>query len=146
MTVEVLFKGGYTPQRTFDGDAGFDLQSSHTAVIQPRCRQVVKTGIAIALPDGYAGFIMPRSGLASENGITLVNSPGVIDAGYRGEISVVLINTDLHQAFHISQGDRIAQLVIMPVCHASFIEVDTLPGSARGISAFGSSGRHDTRG
>ncbi len=98
------------------------------------------TGVRIALPDGYAAFVVPRSGLATKHGITIVNSPGTVDAGYRGEIKVTLLNTDAEQAFDIAVGDRIAQMIVMPVTRARFIPVDELPGSVRGEGGFGSTG------
>ncbi len=101
---------------------------------------MVGTGVSIALPDGYAAFVVPRSGLAAKHGITIVNSPGTVDAGYRGEIKVTVLNTDLHQPFEIAVGDRIAQLIIMPVVRATFVQVDRLPGSQRGEGGFGSTG------
>jgi len=102
--------------------------------------------VAIALPDGYAAFVMPRSGLAAKHGITIVNAPGTVDAGYRGEIRVTLLNTDTSVAYSVAVGDRIAQLVIMPVSRARFIPVETLPGSHRGESGFGSTGYTATQG
>lgn len=107
----------------------------------PGERATIPTGVAVALPDGYVGFVMPRSGLASKHGVGLVNSPGTIDAGYRGEISVVVINTDATTAFVIETGDRIAQLVIQPVVRARFVAVTSLPGSSRGDGGFGSTGQ-----
>src|SRR5690606_29152158 len=101
-------------------------------------RATVGTGVAIALPDGYAAFVMPRSGLAARNGITLVNAPGTVDAGYRGEIRVTLLNTDARESFAVEPGDRIAQLVVMPVVRARFTPVERLPGSQRGEGGFGS--------
>ena len=103
-------------------------------------RALVSTGVSIALPDGYAAFVVPRSGLAVRHGITIVNSPGTVDAGYRGEIKVMLLNTDPTEAFSVSVGDRIAQLIIMPVVRATFIPVERLPGSQRGEGGFGSTG------
>jgi dUTP pyrophosphatase len=100
----------------------------------------VGTGVSIALPDGYAAFIVPRSGLATKHGITIVNSPGTVDAGYRGEIKVTLLNTDSREPYDIAVGDRIAQMIVMPVTQARFVPVETLPGSARGTGGFGSSG------
>ena len=108
--------------------------------LAPGERATVATGVAIALPDGYVAFVVPRSGLASRHGITIVNSPGTVDAGYRGEISVTLLNTDSSMTYSVAVGDRIAQLVIMPVTRARFVPVSTLPGSQRGESGFGSTG------
>jgi len=115
-------------------------------VLEPGQRATVGTGVAIALPDGYAAFVMPRSGLAAKHGITIVNAPGTVDAGYRGEIRVTLLNTDSSEAYPVAVGDRIAQLVIMPVTRARFIPVETLPGSHRGESGFGSTGYTATQG
>jgi dUTP pyrophosphatase len=122
------------------GDAACDLRSSHDAVIEPQQRVTVSTGISIAIPDGYVGLVHSRSGLAANHGIMVLNSPGTIDAGYRGEIRVTLLNTDTSKAFEIKSGDRIAQLLFQKVEKASFIEVDVLPGSDRGENGFGSSG------
>lgn len=131
---------GTVPQYARPGDAGCDLVSGESVVLAPGQRALVSTGIAIALPEGYVGLVMPRSGLAAKHGIGLVNSPGVIDAGYRGEIMVVVLNTDSSHEFSIEKGDRIAQLVISPVSKARFHSVQTLPGSDRGSSGFGSTG------
>jgi len=109
-------------------------------VLAPGARALVGTGVSIALPDGYAAFVVPRSGLAAKHGITIVNSPGTVDAGYRGEIKVTLLNTDLSEPYPVAVGDRIAQLIVMPVSRATFIPVDRLPGSHRGEGGFGSTG------
>jgi len=122
------------------GDAGADLCSSEDLVIAPGERALVPTGISIALPEGFAAFVHPRSGLAIKNGIGIVNSPGTIDAGYRGEIKVILINRDRSEEFVIKRGDRIAQLVVQRVESAQFVEVANLPESARGAGGFGSTG------
>ena len=124
------------------GDAGADLCAAEDIDLAPGERAVVRTGIAIALPEGYAGFVHPRSGLAARHGITLVNAPGTIDAGYRGEIKVILLNTDLTRAVSLRQGDRIAQLVVQRVENVTFREVPALPESARGDNGFGSTGGH----
>ena len=124
------------------GDAGADLCAAEDIDLAPGERAVVRTGIAIALPEGYAGFVHPRSGLAARHGITLVNAPGTIDAGYRGEIKVVLLNTDLAKAVSLRRGDRIAQLVVQRVENVTFREVPALPESARGDNGFGSTGGH----
>jgi dUTP pyrophosphatase len=129
------------PSYAHPGDAGADLYCARDIELLPGERMVVGTGVAIALPDGYAAFVHPRSGLAAEHGVTLVNAPGTVDAGYRGEIRVTLINTDAKNGVRIGRGDRIAQLVIQRVERAAFYEVDRLPGSARGANGFGSSGR-----
>jgi dUTP pyrophosphatase len=131
---------GVIPRYAHPGDAGCDLVSAEALVVAPGQRAVVATGTSIALPDGYVAYVMPRSGLAAKHGIGLVNSPGVIDAGYRGEIKVVLHNTDALEEFAIAVGDRIAQLVISPVARARFHEVKVLPGSDRGEGGFGSTG------
>ena len=107
---------------------------------------LVPTGIAIALPEGYAGFVLPRSGLALKHGISVVNAPGLIDAGYRGEIKVTLLNTDLHATYEVAVGDRIAQIIVLPVPRARFVPVDELPGSVRGEGGFGSTGYQSTEG
>jgi dUTP pyrophosphatase len=126
------------------GDAGADLVTTSDAVLRPGERVVVGTGIAIALPPGYAGFVHPRSGLAARAGLSLVNAPGTIDAGYRGEIRVCLINHDPHQPITLSRGDRIAQLVVQRVETAEFVEVDQLSDSERGAGGYGSTGGHAT--
>lgn len=138
--VEVLIASGEMPVYAHPGDAGADLHSSEALVLAPGARALVGTGVSIALPDGYVAFVVPRSGLASKHGITIVNSPGTVDAGYRGEIKVTLLNTDADTAFPIEVGDRIAQLIVMPVSRATFIPVETLPGSHRGEGGFGSTG------
>jgi dUTP pyrophosphatase len=130
------------PALAHHGDAGFDLYAARDVHLEPGDRAIVPTGIAIALPDGYAAFVHPRSGLAARHGVTLVNAPGTIDAGYRGEIAVTMINTDKCTPVHFRRGDRIAQLVIQRVERAVFWEVSTLPGSARGEGGFGSTGGH----
>ncbi|MEW9530260.1 dUTP diphosphatase [Microbispora sp. NPDC049125] len=128
------------PAYAHPGDAGADLYAAEDVELSPGERAVVGTGVAIALPDGYAAFVHPRSGLAATHGVTLVNAPGTVDAGYRGEIRVTLINTDLHHAVRLRRGDRVAQLVIQRVERAAFYEVDRLPGSVRGAGGFGSTG------
>ena len=114
--------------------------STDALELAPGARATVGTGVSIALPDGYVAFVVPRSGLAAKHGITIVNSPGTVDAGYRGEIRVTLLNTDTSVAYSVAVGDRIAQLIVMPVSRATFIPVETLPGSHRGESGFGSTG------
>ena len=144
--VDVLIKrldpGLPLPARSHPGDAGIDLVAAAGVDLAPGARAVVPTGIAIALPDGYAAFVHPRSGLAAKHGVTIVNAPGTVDAGYRGEIRVTLLNTDPAQAVSFQRGDRIAQLVIQRVALPVFHEVDSLPGSARGENGFGSTGGH----
>jgi dUTP pyrophosphatase len=130
------------PSRAHPGDAGLDLFAASGVTLQPGERAIMATGIAIALPDGYAAFVQPRSGLAARHGVTLVNAPGTVDAGYRGEIRVTLLNTDAHHAVSFQRGDRIAQLVIQQVAIAVLHEVESLPGSARGDGGFGSTGGH----
>jgi dUTP pyrophosphatase len=128
------------PTRAHDDDAGLDLYSAEGARIGPGQRVSVGTGLAVAIPEGLAGLVLPRSGLALKHGIALVNAPGLIDPGYRGEVRVLLLNTDRTSEFRISPGDRIAQLLLVPVAHASPLEADSLESSARGPSGFGSSG------
>ena len=122
------------------GDAGADLHARQDVFLTPGQRALVPTGVAIALPAGYAAFVHPRSGLAARHGITMVNAPGTIDAGYRGEILVNLLNTDTHEAFTVTRGDRIAQLVVQRVSQAHFVQVSSLPGSHRGDNGHGASG------
>jgi dUTP pyrophosphatase len=136
--------GTQAPLYAHPGDAGADLVSSESLTLAPGERALVGTGVRIALPEGHAGFVVPRSGLAAKHGITIVNAPGTIDAGYRGEIRVALLNTDASEAYRIERGDRIAQLIVMPVPRARFIPVDELPDSARGEGGFGSTGYQNT--
>lgn len=133
------------PSRAHPGDAGVDLFAAAGVTLAPGKRAVVPTGVAIALPDGYAAFVHPRSGLAARHGVTVVNAPGTVDAGYRGEIKVTLLNTDLTQPVEFRRGDRIAQLVIQKVARPVFHEVVALPGSARADGGFGSTGGHAAR-
>ncbi len=145
MSVEVLIQrldpDLPPPAYAHPGDAGADLYARDDVELLPGERAIVPTGLAIALPDGYAAFVHPRSGLAARLGVTLVNAPGTVDAGYRGEIKVTLLYTDLKNAVRLSRGDRIAQLVIQRVERARFHEVERLPGSVRGANGFGSTGR-----
>jgi dUTP pyrophosphatase len=136
----IVAKGGAQPRRAHDSDAGFDLCASEAAQLEPGQRASVGTGIAVAIPEGHAGLVLPRSGLAARNGITLVNAPGLIDAGYRGELRVLLLNTDRETPFAIAPGDRIAQLLIAPVPAVEFAQAEELAGSARGEGGFGSTG------
>ena len=122
------------------GDAGADLVSTEAVRLEPGQRALVGTGVRIALPDGYVAFVVPRSGLAAKHGITIVIAPGTVDAGYRGEIKVALLNTDASEAYDVAVGDRIAQVIVMPVPRARFVPVDELPGSTRGEAGFGSTG------
>ena len=124
------------------GDAGADLRSRIDFELEPGERALVPTGVAIALPEGYVGLVHPRSGLATKSGITIVNAPGTVDSGYRGELMVTLLNTDKTKSFHVQRGDRIAQLVIQKYEHATFTIVDELDQTERGSSGFGSSGIH----
>jgi dUTP pyrophosphatase len=141
--IEVLMTGATTPRYAHPGDAGADLVSVDAIVLAPGERATVGTGTAIALPDGYAAFVVPRSGLAARHGITIVNAPGTVDAGYRGEIRVTLLNTDRTESFEIAPGDRIAQLVVWPVARARFVPVHDLTSSHRGERGFGSTGYRD---
>jgi dUTP pyrophosphatase len=139
-SVDVLIVAPELPIYAHPGDAGADLKSTEDLILQPGQRAVVGTGVSIALPDGYVAFVVPRSGLASKHGITVVNAPGTVDAGYRGEIRVTLLNTDSREPYTITAGDRIAQMIVMPVSKAHFVPVETLPGSLRGDRGFGSTG------
>jgi len=129
------------PAYAHPGDAGADLRAAEEVVLPPGGRATVGTGIAIAVPDGYAAFVHPRSGLASRHGITVVNAPGTVDAGYRGEVRVVLLNTDPSEPFTVRRGDRIAQLVVQPVTRVQFLDAAELPPTPRGDGGFGSTGR-----
>ena len=129
------------PSYAHDGDAGADLIARQDATLAPGGgRALVPTGIALALPDGYAGFVLPRSGLALKHGVTCLNTPGLIDSGYRDEVRVLLVNTDPTEPFTVRRGDRIAQLVVQPVERCAFVAVDSLPDSSRGKGGFGSTG------
>lgn len=139
-SVDVLIVASDVPVYANPGDAGADLRSSEALSLAPGERRLVGTGVRIALPDGYAAFVVPRSGLAAKHGITIVNSPGTVDAGYRGEIKVCLLNTDQDASYEISVGDRIAQMIVMPVTRATFVPVEELPESMRGEGGFGSTG------
>jgi dUTP pyrophosphatase len=140
LKIKLLDADGMLPRYQHEGDAGLDLSSRVDVTLRPGERATVPTGIAVAIPRGYAGFVLPRSGLAARHGIALVNSPGLIDSGYRGEVAVVIINSDKHEAFHIKRGDRIAQLVIQQVVEATTIEVEDLDETSRGSGGFGSTG------
>lgn len=128
------------PAYAYPGDAGVDLRSTANLILRPFERALVPCGIAVAIPRGYAGFVLPRSGLASKHGVSLVNAPGLIDSDYRGELQCILINLDAHEPFEIKRGDRIAQLVIMSVPETVFEVRSELPDTARGAGGFGSSG------
>ena len=127
------------PVRAYDGDAGLDLSSCERVELPPGMRALVPTGLAVAIPDGHAGFVQPRSGLAAKHGISIVNTPGLIDSGYRGELLVTLLNTDRTETFVVEPGMRIAQLVVVPIATVDPVEVDELPDSERGERGFGSS-------
>lgn len=138
--VKRLDPGLPMPTYAHEGDAGLDLYSAVDATLKPGERSVIPTGISIAIPEGYAGFVQPRSGLALTKGLSIVNSPGLIDSGYRGEILVIAVNLDNSEAVEIRRGDRIAQMVVVPVAHAELVEVEQLPPSERGERGHGSSG------
>jgi dUTP pyrophosphatase len=127
------------PRQAYAGDAGLDLSACERVVLEPGERALVPTGVAVAIPPGYAGYVQPRSGLAIEHGITIVNTPGLVDSGYRGELRIIVLNTDRAKAFAIEPGMRIAQLVILPVPPVELRVVDELPESERGERGFGSS-------
>ena len=127
------------PQRAYAGDAGLDLAACERVELAPGARAIVATGLAVAIPEGYAGFVQPRSGLAARAGISIVNTPGLVDSGYRGELRVVLLNTDREHSFVVEPGMRIAQLVVLPVPEVEPVVVDELPASERGVRGFGSS-------
>jgi len=139
-SVDVLITADRVPSYAHPGDAGADLHAAESVLLGPGERATVSTGVAVALPDGYVAFVVPRSGLAFKHGITIVNAPGTVDAGYRGELKVTLLNTDASEAYDIGVGDRIAQLIVMPVSRATFIPVQQLPDSVRGDGGFGSTG------
>lgn len=142
ITVRRLDPGLPLPEYAHPGDAGADLYAAVDVHLEPGERATVPTGLAIALPDGYAAFVHPRSGLAARHGVTVVNAPGTVDAGYRGEIRVTLLNTDTNTPVKLARGDRIAQMVIQRVERAEFVEADALPDSVRGAGGFGSTGGH----
>jgi dUTP pyrophosphatase len=127
------------PAQTYQGDAGLDLAACDQVEIQPGERALVSTGLAVAIPEGFAGFVQPRSGLAAEHGITVLNTPGLIDSGYRGEVRVILHNADAKTPFVVEPGMRIAQLVVVPIAEIEPVEVEELPTSERGVRGFGSS-------
>ena len=138
--ITLLDDGISLPSYAHPGDAGADLVTRVDVTLAPFERSTVPTGVSIALPDGYAAFVHPRSGLAARHGLTIVNAPGTVDAGYRGEIAVTLYNSDPTETITLSRGDRIAQLVVQQVARARFVQAERLPGSARGAGGFGSSG------
>lgn len=140
MNIPTVAAEGSLPTYAHPGDAGADLRATEDVVLEPGERRLVGTGVALALPDGYVGLVTPRSGLAARAGLSIVNAPGVIDSGYRGEIKVCLVNLDPRETVRLSAGDRIAQLLVMPFATASFIEVDTLDETLRGDGGYGSTG------
>ena len=139
LPIRRLHEDATLPERAYSGDAGLDLATCERVELGPGERATVPTGLAVAIPEGYAGFVQPRSGLAARHGISVVNSPGLIDSGYRGEIRVVLLNTDAEHTFVAEPGDRIAQLVVLPMPELELVEVDELPDTERGVRGFGSS-------
>ena len=139
LPIQRLHADAVVPQRAYTGDAGLDLASCERVELDPGERALVGTGLAVAIPEGYAGFVQPRSGLAARHGLTVVNSPGLVDSGYRGELRVVLLNTDRTESFVVEPGMRIAQLVVLQVPELELVEVDELPSSERGVRGFGSS-------
>jgi dUTP pyrophosphatase len=139
LPIRRLHADAVVPQRAYTGDAGLDLASCERVELDPGERALVGTGLAVAIPEGYAGFVQPRSGLAARHGLTVVNSPGLVDSGYRGELRVVLLNTDRTEPFVVEPGMRIAQLVVLPIPELELVEVDELPSTERGVRGFGSS-------
>ncbi len=139
LPIQRLHEEAVMPARAYAGDAGLDLAARQQFVLGPGARATVPTGLAVAIPTGYAGLVLPRSGLAARHGITIVNAPGLVDSGYRGEIQVVLLNTDPSESFTVEPGMRIAQLVVVAVEQAELLTVAELPASERGIRGFGSS-------
>jgi dUTP pyrophosphatase len=139
LPIQRLREDAVVPARAYDRDAGLDLAACDRVELGPGERATVGTGLAVAIPDGFAGFVQPRSGLAARHGITIVNSPGLVDSGYRGELKVVLLNTDSREPFVVEPGMRIAQLVLLEVPSVDPVEVDQLPQSERGVRGFGSS-------
>jgi dUTP pyrophosphatase len=139
LPIRRLHQDAVLPERAYAGDAGLDLAACGRHELGPGERALVGTGLAVAVPEGYAGFVQPRSGLAARHGISVVNSPGLVDSGYRGEIRVALLNTDAREPFVVEPGMRIAQLVVLPVPGVEPVEVEALPESERGVRGFGSS-------
>ncbi len=140
LPIQRLRADAILPARAYHGDAGLDLSACERVVLAPGERAVVGTGLAVAIPEGYAGFIQPRSGLADRHGITIVNAPGLIDSGYRGELKVILLNTDREHPFIVEPGMRVAQLVVLDVPEVELEEVEELPATERGVRGHGSSG------
>jgi dUTP pyrophosphatase len=139
LAIQRLREDAVVPERAYAGDAGLDLAATERVELGPGERAVIGTGLAVAIPDGHAGFVQPRSGLAAGHGISVVNAPGLIDSGYRGEVRVVLLNTDREEPFVVEPGMRIAQLVVLPVPELELVVTDELPESERGVRGFGSS-------
>jgi len=139
LPIQRLHEDAVLPERAYRGDAGLDLAACARCELGPGERALVGTGLAVAVPEGYAGFVQPRSGLADRHGISIVNAPGLIDSGYRGELKVILLNTDPAEPFVVEPGMRVAQLVVVPVPSVELVEVDELPESERGVRGFGSS-------
>ncbi len=139
LPIQKLREDAVVPTRAYAGDAGLDLAACERVELGPGERALVGTGLAIAIPEGHAGFVQPRSGLAAKHGITIVNTPGLVDSGYRGELRVILLNTDANEPFVVEPGMRIAQLVVMPIPDVVPVEMDELPSSERGERGFGSS-------
>jgi len=139
LAVRRLREDAVLPSRAYEGDAGFDLSACERVELAPGERAAVGTGLAVAIPEGFAGFVQPRSGLAARHGLSIVNTPGLVDSGYRGEVRVLLLNTDRERPFTVEPGMRIAQLVVLPAPHVDLVEVDELPETARGVRGFGSS-------
>jgi dUTP pyrophosphatase len=139
LPIQKLREDAVVPTRAYAGDAGLDLAACERVELGPGERALVGTGLAIAIPEGHAGFVQPRSGLAAKHGITIVNTPGLVDSGYRGELRVILLNTDANEPFVVEPGMRIAQLVVLPIPDVVPVEMDELPSSERGERGFGSS-------
>jgi dUTP pyrophosphatase len=139
LPIQRLRQEAVVPERAYTGDAGLDLAACERVELAPGARALVGTGLAVAIPNGHAGFVQPRSGLAARHGLTIVNSPGLVDSGYRGELRVILLNTDSSEPFVVEPGMRIAQLVVLPIPELELVEVDELPASERGVRGFGSS-------
>lgn len=140
MPTQKLSESAVVPKNAYNGDAGYDLHATEDVTLKPFQRALIPTGLAIQIPDGYAGFVLPRSGLALKQGLSLVNAPGLIDSNYRGELKAIAINLDPQNDIEVKKGDRVAQLVIMKVESINFVEVDKLDSSERGAGGFGSSG------
>jgi dUTP pyrophosphatase len=139
LAIRRLREDAIIPERAYAGDAGLDLAACERVELAAGERATVGTGLAVAIPEGHAGFVQPRSGLAARHGITIVNTPGLVDSGYRGELRVILLNTDPRESFVVERGMRIAQLVVVPTPELELLEVDELPESVRGVRGFGSS-------